>query len=84
MRWTDGVIKIENLLPNGEMKLVKLSDFNFSATVGFGKGFFEKLKISSKNYPKKLKEMPNHMGLYDTKPYKSISNRFHYSAMFKP
>lgn len=71
-----GVIKIENLLPNGDMKLVKLSDFNFSATVGFGKGFFEKLKISSKNYPHKLKEMPMHMGLYDTKPYKLFQTDF--------
>ena len=71
-----GVIKIENLLPNGDMKSVKLSDFNFSATVGFGKGFFEKLKISSKNYPKKLKEMPMHMGLYDTKPYKLFQTDF--------
>ena len=65
-----GSIKVENLLPNGDVKLVKLSDFNFSATVGFGKGFFEKLRISSKNYPKKLKEMPDHNGLYDSKPYK--------------
>jgi Dyp-type peroxidase family len=71
-----GIIKIENLLPNGDMKLEKLSDFNFSATVGFGKGFFEKLKISSKNYPKKLKEMPMHMGLYDTKPYKLFQTDF--------
>ena len=64
-----GNIKIDNLLPNGEMEMVKLSDFNFSATVGFGKGFFEKLKISPRNYPKKLKEMPNHIGLGDSKSY---------------
>jgi Dyp-type peroxidase family len=64
-----GNIKIDNLLPNGEMKMAKLSDFNFSATVGFGKGFFEKLKINPRNYPKKLKEMPNHIGLGDSKPY---------------
>ena len=71
-----GTIKIENLLPNGDMKLVNLSDFNFSATLGFGKGFFEKLKISSKNYPKQLKEMPTHMGLYDSKPYKLFQTDF--------
>ncbi|TVP40356.1 Dyp-type peroxidase [Candidatus Nitrosocosmicus arcticus] len=64
-----GNIKIDNLLPNGEMKMVKLSDFNFSATVGFGKGFFEKLKINPRNYPKKLKKMPDHIGLGDSKPY---------------
>ncbi len=31
-----GIIKIENLLPNGDMKLVKLSDFNFSSTCRIG------------------------------------------------
>ena len=76
MRWTVELSRIENLLPNGEMKRVKLSDFNFSATLGFGIGFFEKLKISSKNYPKSLKEMPMHMGLYDKKPYKIFQTDF--------
>ncbi len=71
-----GVIKIENLLPNGDVKLVKLSEFNFSATLGFGKGFFEKLRINSKNFPKKFKEMPMHSGLYDTKPYKFYQTDF--------
>lgn len=71
-----GAVKIENLLPNGDMKLLKLSDFNFSATVGFGKGFFEKLKINSKNYPKKLKEMPDHVGLNDPNPYKLLQTDF--------
>ncbi len=71
-----GIIRIENLLPNGDMKLVKLSDFNFSATLGFGKGFFDKLRISSKNYPRRLKEMPLHKELYDSKPYRLFQTDF--------
>jgi len=42
--------------------------FNFSSTVGFGKGFFKKLKIEDKQ-PKKLREMPDHDQLGDVTPY---------------
>jgi Dyp-type peroxidase family len=72
----NGIIKIERLLLNGDMKLVNLSDFNFSATLGFGKGFFEKMGISLKNYPKKIKEMPMHSELYDPIPYKLFQTDF--------
>lgn len=72
----NGIIKIEHLLPNGDIQLANLSDFNFSATVGFGKGFFEKMGISTKNYPKKIKAMPMHSELYDSKPYRLFQTDF--------
>jgi Dyp-type peroxidase family len=62
-------IKMDNLAEDGDIEPVPLSDFNFSATLGFGMGFFEKLKIDSRNRPKKLREMPNHTGLGDPRPY---------------
>ena len=49
--------------------LRSLSHFNFSSTVGFGAGFFEKLKIKQCNRPTKLYEMPTHSELGDPEPY---------------
>jgi Dyp-type peroxidase family len=46
-----------------------LSDFDFSATVGFGQGFFDQLAISAGRRPRKLKAMPDHAGLGDVTPY---------------
>jgi Dyp-type peroxidase family len=71
-----GKIKIDDLTNEGETRIVPLSEFNFSATIGFGMGFFEKLKIDSPNRPKKLKEMPNHIGLGDPRPYSIFQTDF--------
>jgi Dyp-type peroxidase family len=62
-------IKMDYLREDGDVDLVPLSKYSFSATLGFGLGFFEKLKIVSKNRPRGLKEMPNHTVLGDTVPY---------------
>ena len=64
-----GIIKVDDLNEVGDIKRIALSEFNFSATLGFGIGFFEKLKISLRNRPRNLLEMPNHIGLSDSKPY---------------
>lgn len=71
-----GNIKFGMLLPNGNRKLVPLSEFNFSATLGFGKGFFEKLKPQIKSYPKNLKVMPSHLELGDSAPYDMLQTDF--------
>jgi Dyp-type peroxidase family len=71
-----GKIKFVKMMPNGRWDLVRLSDFEFSATIGFGKGFFDKLKISNKNTPKKIKEMPDHLELRDPLPYKILQTDF--------
>ena len=44
-------------------------DYKFSATVGFGLGFFERLNVSIDKRPKHLLEMPDHSGLGDPSPY---------------
>jgi Dyp-type peroxidase family len=64
-----GKIRIDDLTENGDIRTLPLSEFNFSATLGFGIGFFEKLKIAQKSRPKKLKGMPNHVELGDPTPY---------------
>jgi Dyp-type peroxidase family len=48
---------------------VPLSKFNFSATIGFGIGFFDKLDIPEILRPRRLKSMPNHLGLGDIEEY---------------
>jgi Dyp-type peroxidase family len=63
------IVKIDELLDNGEIARSPLSKFNFSATIGFGSGFFEKLEISQERWPRRLYEMPNHIGLLDQTPY---------------
>jgi Dyp-type peroxidase family len=54
-----------------ERKLIRmpLRDFKFSATIGFGVGFFDKLSIPDDKRPKKVKSMPDHFGLGDVTPY---------------
>jgi Dyp-type peroxidase family len=69
-------IKMDYLAEDGDIKPVPLSDFDFSATLGFGMGFFEKLKIDPHNRPKKLKQMPNHTGLRDPRPYILLQTDF--------
>ena len=58
------------LLDYGTFHRISLSKFNFSATIGFGIGFFRKLKIRSEMIPKNLYEMPNNFGLRDPTTYK--------------
>lgn len=71
-----GTKKRDILLEDGSIKPVKLSEFEFSATLGLGIGFFEKLKIDPKNCPRKLKQMPNHIGLRDPVPYVFVQTDF--------
>jgi Dyp-type peroxidase family len=62
------IIKIDELTDNGEIVRSPISKYNFTATVGFGIGFFEKLNIDPKNRPRRLYAMPNHIGLHDPIP----------------
>jgi Dyp-type peroxidase family len=62
-----GILTIDRLTTSGEIESVSLSDFNFSATIGFGIGFFNKLNLI--NRPRRLYEMPDHIGLGDIVPY---------------
>lgn len=75
-RIDNGKIRMEDLKEDGDLRVVPLSEFNFSATLGFGSGFFEKLGISPKNCPKGLKEMPHHDILGDPIPYKLLQTDF--------
>jgi Dyp-type peroxidase family len=45
------------------------TEFDFSATIGFGEGFFDLLQIPQDKRPSKLKTMPDHHGLGDVTPY---------------
>lgn len=67
-RIDQGIHKINVIDDNGN-RLVALSEFSFSATIGFGFGFFKKLNIDENKCPKKLREMPDHNGLGDPTPY---------------
>jgi Dyp-type peroxidase family len=71
-----GQKKIDEILDNGEIKPQPLSNYNFSSTIGFGMGFFEKLDIVGSHRPKHLKEMPNHISLGDSKPYVLLQTDF--------
>jgi Dyp-type peroxidase family len=64
-----GLNKIEVLSENGYISRLPLSNFNFSSTIGFGVGYFDKLNIDSRNRPKKLRRMPDHTGLLDSTKY---------------
>jgi Dyp-type peroxidase family len=62
--------RIDELDEHGMIVSQKLVDrFNFSATIGFGAGFFEQLDIQVNKRPKKLREMPDHEQLGDVAPY---------------
>ena len=62
-------MKIDEVSEDGYIAQSPLSKFNFSATIGFGIGFFEKLNIIERNVPKKLKAMPDFLNLADRNPY---------------
>lgn len=64
-----GKKKIDKLDEDGKLTKVALSNFKFSATIGFGNGFFDKLAIPEDKRPKKIKAMPDHVGLGDVIPY---------------
>jgi Dyp-type peroxidase family len=56
---SDGLLVRKNLV----------KDFNFSATIGFGKSFFDQLNIADAKRPKRLREMPDHSTLGDPSPF---------------
>lgn len=60
---------IDKLDDNGKFSRVPLNKFNFSATVGFGIGFFDTLGIPENKRPKSIKSMPDNFGLGDPTPY---------------
>ena len=68
-RIDSGKVTIDIKDESGDVVSSKLTDFGFSATVGFGIGFFEKLRIDRKNCPRKLDEMPLHTHLGDPEQY---------------
>ena len=67
-RIDDGVHKV-NLVEEKANRLVSLSEFNFSVTIGFGVGFYDLLHIKYNNRPRKLREMPDHEHLGDPAQY---------------
>ncbi len=64
-----GKKKTDKLDKDGKLIQVPLSLFEFSATIGFGIGFFDKLSVPDYKRPKKIKSMPDHFGLDDITPY---------------
>jgi Dyp-type peroxidase family len=64
-----GKKRIDKLDINGRLRRLSLNEFNFSAAVGFGLGFFDKLAIPDNYRPKKLKAMPSHVCLGDVARY---------------
>jgi Dyp-type peroxidase family len=68
-RLYSGKKKIDQLDENGKLSRTSLNKFNFSATLGFGSGFFDKLAIQDRYRPKRLRSMPNHVGLADIERY---------------
>jgi Dyp-type peroxidase family len=64
-----GATKIEVRNEEGDIDATPLKDYNFSATLGFGISFFEKLGIRLDRRPKKLYRMPDHEELGDPIPY---------------
>lgn len=70
------VIRLDQILDDGGIKTQPLSTFKFSATIGFGIGFFEKLNISQKNRPKNLKAMPKNTELGDSSTYSLRQTEF--------
>jgi Dyp-type peroxidase family len=63
-----GKTKIEIRRDGGAIERAGLLEFNFSATIGFGSGFFSKQHIN-RNVPSKLCEMPFHIDIGDQAQY---------------
>lgn len=68
-RLETGRKRIDEFNDEGKLSRVPLNKFNFSATIGFGIGFFDKLDIPSSLRPRRLKSMPNHLVLGDIEEY---------------
>lgn len=68
-RIDSGKKKIDKLDDQGKLSSTSLREFNFSATIGFGIGFFDRLSIPTNKRPRKIKSMPDHVGLGDVTPY---------------
>lgn len=60
---------VSKLGTDGKMLQVDLNSFNFTACLGFGIGFFEKLGIPIHARPKRIKSLPDNLGLGDIIPY---------------
>jgi Dyp-type peroxidase family len=71
-RLDTGKKKIDKFDDDGKLIRVSLDKFNFSATVGFGIGFFDKLSIPENRRPKRIKSMPNNLGLGDVARYSLV------------
>ena len=71
-----GILKIDELTEDGTIEPQPLANFNFTATIGFGAGFFEKLQIKTERRPRNLYEMPNHVGLLDPVQYRLLQTDF--------
>ena len=65
----NGKKKVDSLSEDGSIEFKTVSDFKFSFTIGFGVGFFEKLRIDKGNRPCKLTAMPDYSALGDVAPY---------------
>ena len=53
---TNGSKRIDELSGEGYLEPKSLSEFNFTCTIGFGIGFFEKLDIIKRNWREFLEE----------------------------
>lgn len=62
------ILKIENPSDKDEANAYPLSTFYFTATVGFGRTFFEKLNLMNK-CPNNLYDLPPHYEIGDISPY---------------
>ena len=72
-RIQEGEKTIDELDNNGKLSRKHLfNDYQFTATIGFGLGFFDRLNISKERRPKLLREMPDHAGLGDPTPYSLV------------
>lgn len=61
---------IDELGKDGQLRPKHLvNEYKFSATIGFGIGFFDMLNISKENRPRHIRGMPDNNGLGDPTPY---------------
>jgi Dyp-type peroxidase family len=72
----NGNKKIDSLSEDGSIELKSVSDFKLSFTIGFGLGFFEKLRIDKRNRPRRLRAMPQSSTLGDPSPYSLLQTDF--------
>lgn len=71
-----GKLRIDEISDDGAIKPQPLSNFNFSSTIGFGIGFFDKLNIIQANRPSAIKEMPRNVELGDPTQYTLLQTDF--------